>query len=159
MRNVIGLLLILLLGTAGCARGHGSGGGPLAASTAMASATTLEDFRAGKRDCLQYPVAKFADGTEDWNADWVFFSLVRTSDSKIVRDAKGQPLAAGLLASQVEKFEKEHALIPGTSWGYVVKRMKRHLRDGRVLSQSEYVTLDDVELADLLAKDKAARAQ
>ena len=89
VRNVIGPLLILLLGTAGCADGRRPGILSLAPPTA--SRATIEDLAAGKRDCLQYPIAKFADGSEDWNADWVFFTLVRSSDSQLVRNAKGEP--------------------------------------------------------------------
>jgi len=89
----------------------------------------------------------------------VFFSLIRTSDSKLVLDAKEQPLASGLLYSQADRFMKEHPMIAGTAWCYRVKRMKRHLKDGRVLAQSEYVTLDDVDLDDLLRKDELARVQ
>ena len=155
MRIAIGLLLILALGAAGCGR---PSSGPLGAS--KASKTTLEDLASGRRDCLQYPVAKFADGTEDWNADYVFFTLVDTKDGKVVRDPKGQPLATGLLAGQAVQFMRAHpAMATTTSWCTAVKRMKRHLREGRVLSQSEWVMLDDVDLAELVAKDRAARAQ
>lgn len=160
MRVAIGLWLILTLGVAGCTGGHRSGGGPLAATSATASPTTLEDLAAGQRDCLQYPVAKFADGTEDWNADYVFFTLVGTKDGKVVCDPKGQPLATGLLAGRAVRFMKDHPeMAATTSWCYAVKRMKRHLRNGQVLSQSDYVTLDDVDLAELVAKDKQARTQ
>lgn len=157
VRNVIGLLLILLLGTAGCADGRRPGILSLAPPTA--SRATIEDLAAGKRDCLQYPIAKFADGSEDWNADWVFFTLVRSSDSQLVRNAKGEPLAAGLLLSQTTKFMKDHPAIPNTAWCYVVKRMKRHVRSGQVVSQSDYVMLGDVDLAEIVAKDRQARAR
>lgn len=157
MRIAIGLLLILSLGAASCSR---SSGGVLTAKAATASPTTLEDLAAGKRDCLQYPIAKFADGTEDWNADYVFFTLVGTKDGKVVRDPKGQPLATGLLAGQAVQFMKDHPeMAANTSWCYSVKRMKRHQRNGQVLSQSDWVTLDDVELADIVEKDRQARTQ
>ena len=157
MRTTTGWLLILALGVAGCGR---SSGGVLAANSAAASTSTLEDLASGGRDCLQYPIAKFADGTEDWNADYVFFTLVGTKDGKVLRDPKGQPLATGLLAGQAMQFMKDHpGMAATTSWCYAVKRMKRHLRNGKVLSQSDYVTLDDVDLAEILAKDRQARTR
>lgn len=159
MRSAIGWLLILGLGAAGCGGGRHTGGGVVAPAAKTASSLTLEELVAGKRDCLQYPVGKFADGSEDWNSDWIYFTLVRSSDGKLVRDAKGQPVAASLLFSQAERFMKEHPETAGTSWCYTVKRTKRHVRNGQVLSQSEYVTLNDVDLEELLAKDKAARAE
>lgn len=157
MRAAFGLLLILALAVAGCGRHSGR---VLAAKPASVATNTLADLAAGKRDCLQYPVAKFADGTEDWNADYVFFYLVDAKDGKVVKDAQGQPLATGLLAGQAVQFMTAHPeMAATTSWCCTVKRMKRHLKSGQVLSQSDYVTVDDFELADLLAKDRAARAQ
>ncbi len=158
MRTMIGCLLILMLAVTGC--GRHSAGGPLAAARARetTSATTLDEIASGKRDCLQYRIAKFADGTEDWNADYVFFTLVG-KDGKVVRDPEGQPLATGLLAGQAVQFMRDHPeMATTTNWCCAVKRMKRHLKDGQVLSQSDWVTLDDVDVADLVEKDRAARA-
>ncbi len=153
------LLLVLVLLGIGCAKIHAGATSPPASASARDAESPLAMLAAGKRDCLQYPVGKFADGTEDWNADWVFFTLVSKSDSLPAKDGSGHPLAAGLLFSQADRFVREHGVMPGTAWTYVVKRTKRHVRDGRVLSQSDYVVVDDVDLADLLKKDQLARAQ
>ena len=130
-----------------------------AGSLEPGSPAAAEAFAATDRDCLQYPTGTATDGSEIWNADWVFFSLVRTSDSTLALGPDGKPLAVNLLHSQVVQFIGSHERIDGTGWTWSVKRTERHVRDGKVISQSDYATLDDVDLAELIQKDRAARSR
>jgi hypothetical protein len=130
-----------------------------AGSLEPGSPTAAEVLAATDRDCLQYPVGTAPDSSEIWNADWVFFSLVRTSDSTLALGADGKPLAENLLHGQVVQFIRSHERIDSTGWIWTVKRTERRVRQGKVVSQSEYATLDDVDLADLIRKDRAARAR
>ena len=152
------LLLFGLLLVAGCTSDN-AGKSSAAASISPAPASALAILADADRDCLQYRVSSNPDGTEDWNADWVFFSLVTTGKGRPVKDEAGKPMAVNLFHSQVEQFMRTHEPIPNTSWGYVVKRTRRKVRDGKVLSQSDYETLYDVDLAELVQKDRAARTR
>jgi hypothetical protein len=159
MRSIPLLPILLLVASAGCSGDRRAAHGAALAPAATRSESAFAMLSGTGRDCLQYPTAKYADGTEDWNADWIFFSLVQTSDSTLARDSNGKPIAASLLFSQAAKFMNEHGETPGTGWTWVVKRMKRHVREGQVLSQSDYAVIDDADLADLIHKDRLARSE
>lgn len=117
-----------------------------------------EVFAAIDRDCLQYPVSRDDDGTDIWYADYVYFYLVNTKDGDIHKGDDGEPVASGLLHSEVVAFMERQPPIPETGWRWRVKRIIRHMRDGAVVRDEEATTVDDVDLDELLRLDRAARS-
>ena len=109
------------------------------------------------RDYLQYPVAKRDDGTEMWNADYVYFYLVREADLTPALDEAGKPLASGLLHSEAARWMEGKTPIPGTVWRWRVMRTVRELKNANVVNESPFTAIDDADLPDLLSKDKLAR--
>lgn len=109
------------------------------------------------RDYLQYPVEKRADGTEVWNADYVYFYLVREADLTPALDEAGKPLASGLLHSEALRWMEGKKPISGTVWRWRVMRTVRELKDAKVVNETPFTAIDAADLADLLGKDKLAR--
>lgn len=154
MRRLVTALALLLV--AGCARGEHSGA---QGTTVPVDAAQARLIAAHDRDCLQYPVGRDSTGAEIWNADWVFFSLVRDADTLLAKNDDGTPVAVNLLHSQLEEFMVHQKPIPGTSWSYVVQRAQQRVSGGKVVGLSPYELVEDVDLPVLLERDRAARGR
>ncbi len=154
MRRLI-VVGVVGLALAACARSSGDRLADAFASATPASAAVLA---AQQRDCLQYPVRKLADGSEEWNADYVRYYLVSERDQKLALGADGKPVASGVLHSDVVRL-MQRGTIPGTAWTFRVQRSLRVVKDDKVVRESPFVTvdLDAKELDRLLALDRAAR--
>lgn len=151
-------IAILLCGFvfAGCGGRESSS---LRGTTLPVSDAEARRMAAQDRDCLQYPVGTDSTGAEVWYADWVFFSLVRYSDSLLAKNPDGTPIAVNLLHSQVEDFMARRQPISGTGWTYVVQRARQRVSSGKVVGVSPYQVVEDADLDSLLAWDRSARGR
>jgi hypothetical protein len=145
----------IVIAALGCSR---QGPGPAAALTPTGRVS--RDVLAGmSRDCLQYPTgARDSAGNDLWNADYVYFTVV-DSAGQALRGTEGRPLAGNLLFSQLTDFMDGHPGIAAAQgqFGICAQRIVRHMKDGKVLRDDPYVTIDDFDLFAALAADRAAR--
>lgn len=84
----------------------------VASELASATPASAEVLAAQDRDCLQYPVHKLADGSEQWNADDVRYYLVGQRDQKLALGSDGKPVAYGVLHSDRTRTGRSVTLRP-----------------------------------------------
>lgn len=157
MKRVVLLLLIAMaLGACDSSRSSSVRGAASIAAPEMDALTVAKSIRG---DCLQYVVERRPDGTEVWNADYVYFYLVREDDGSLAQDARGKAVASGLLASQALQLMGSMEEVPGTAWTWRVMRCAQEVRDGKVTRTSEFAVVDDADLRDLLDRDARARRE
>lgn len=150
----LGIACVLLL--AGCGGEHAS----LVSAAAPASSAALARLSAAAKDCLQYKVETRADGTEVWNADYVYFYLLDANSPTAWKGPDGKPVAQGLLASQaIEFMSRNPGLERRTDWGMRLSRQVQEVNGGNVTNLPGVTWLDDFDLEELLAKDAAARSR
>ena len=149
-------LCAALSGTA-CGQGeHRS----LVSSAAPATNATLAQLTRASRDCLQYPVETRQDGTQIWNADYFYFSLIDRKARKPYVDSDGKPAGQALLASQALAFMAQHPELEArTDWAVQLGRQVQEVRGEHVTLQAGVEWVEDYDIDVLLAKDAAARKQ
>lgn len=146
--------LFVLALAASCGRG-----GSAASLSSPVARQPIDELIAANRDCLQYPIETRADGSEVWRADYVFLSLIDKDTNKPPRGPNGEVLGDRLLPSQALAFMKAHPELEShTDWAVQLSRTLQVAKDGRELSRSEPVFMNDgFDLDSLLALDAAAR--
>jgi hypothetical protein len=132
----------------------------LVSSATPVTNSTLQQLTVASRDCLQYPVETRADGTEMWNADYFYFSLVDPKTNKPYVGSDGKPVGQALLASQAIAFMEAHPELESrTQWASQLGRQVQEVKDGHVTLSPRVEWVEDYDMKDLLAKDAAARKQ
>jgi hypothetical protein len=142
---VAGLLLAV-----GCGRQQGPG--PLAG-------LSDEALAALDHDLFYYAADTLDDGTRVLHADYVYFYLMEGDGRRVRLDANGRPLASALLYSQVVRFVEQHPEYEDGAWTYRVSRQVTHVRDGQVVRRDSAVTLDDVEIDELIEAEQRGRVE
>jgi hypothetical protein len=112
-----------------------------------------------ENDLFYYAADTLDDGTRILHSDYVFFYLMDETGRRAVTDANGRPLASGLLFSQAEQFVEKHPQYEDAHWAYRVSRQVLYVRDGEVVRRDSAVTLDDVEIDDLIAAEGRGRLE
>jgi hypothetical protein len=150
-------LLALCAAVVGLACGKGEKPS-IVSSAAPVTNSALQQLTVASRDCLQYPVETRQDGTEVWNADYFYFSLVDKKTSKPYVGSDGKPMGQTLLASQAIAFMEAHPdLEASTAWAAQLGRQVQEVKDGRAKLLPNVEWVEDYDMNDLLAKDAAAR--
>jgi hypothetical protein len=130
----------------------------LVSSAAPVTNSTLQQLTVASRDCLQYPIETRADGTEIWNADYFYFSLVDPKTNQPYAGNDGKQVGQALLASQAIAFMEAHPELESkTEWASQLGRQVQEVKDGHVKLLPTVEWVQDYDMKDLLAKDAAAR--
>jgi hypothetical protein len=127
--------------------GCGSGG---VAGINSTPRTSLETALKLTDNCIQYQVSVDSAGVETWNADYVYFYMFK--DGRPAVDERDQPVAQGLLYTQLKAFMAEHPQYPAdTEFAYQVSRQVQRMKGGLVLDTSVPAVVPDADLEALLA--------
>jgi hypothetical protein len=140
--------IALLLALAGASCGDRG----LSQSMGSMSRAGVKEVLQYEKDCLFYRVAENADGTETWNADYIYF-YVLGKDGKPARDHTGEPMGQGLLRSQLEEFMRSHPEFgEDTQMLMQVARQVQTSRGDSVLSVRDAGLVENPDLDELLKR-------
>ena len=158
-RRIVPVVALSVLSLVPCLAGCGSGGRPsLVAAAAPTSGAAIEQLTAAMKNCLQYQVDTRADGTQLWNADYVYFYLLDKKTSRPWLGPEGKPIGQRLLASEAKEFmARNPELEARTDWGMRLARQVQEVKGDRVTTRPDVSWIDDFDVDSLIAKDAAAR--